>query len=64
MVIKQWSIKSDELQTKYQQQNRCLSQLLPENLGAGQSNIFRLDTDLDYIETFYTPARNLASYHP
>ncbi len=53
-----WRISSDELQCR--QQKDCLQQLLPENLGLGQSTIFQLDQDLSYIETRYTPAKDLA----
>jgi len=38
----------------------CLHQSLPENVGVGHSNIFQLDEDLNYIETAYTPSKDLA----
>ena len=44
----------------FQQQQNCLHQSLPENLGVGHSNIFQLDQDLSYIETRYTPSKDLA----
>jgi len=53
-----WRISSDELQCRQQQD--CLQQLLPEDLGLGQSTIFQLDQDLSYIQTCYTPAKDLA----
>ena len=53
-----WSISSDELQ--FHQQKNCLHQSLPEDLGMGRSAIFQLDQDLSYIETRYTPSKDLA----
>jgi AraC family transcriptional activator of pyochelin receptor len=58
-TMKRWRIKSEELPLHRQQQN-CLSQSLPEDLGKGQSDSFLLDQDLSYIETHYTPSKNLA----
>lgn len=55
---RRWSISSDELQIR--QQKDCLRQSLPKNLGMGQSAIFQLDQDLSYIETRYTPSKDLA----
>jgi AraC-like DNA-binding protein len=57
-TARRWSISSDELQ--FHQQQDCLHQSLPENLGVGYSNIFQLDQDLSYIETRYTPFKDLA----
>jgi len=57
-TTRRWSINSDELQL--QQKNDCLHQSLPENLGVGCSAIFQLDQDLSYIETRYTPSKDLA----
>ncbi|MFA6385993.1 MAG: AraC family transcriptional regulator [Candidatus Paceibacterota bacterium] len=60
ITARRWSISSDELQSQFQQQQNCLHQFLPENLGIGHSNIFQLDQDLSYIETRYTPSKDLA----
>jgi len=57
-IPKRWRIRKDDLQL-HQHQN-CLHQLLPEDLGEGYSNICRLDDDLTYIESEYTPSKNLA----
>lgn len=57
-TTRRWSISSDELQL--QQNNDCLHQSLPEHLGVGQSSIFQLDQDLSYIETSYTPSKDLS----
>jgi AraC family transcriptional activator of pyochelin receptor len=51
ITARRWSISSNELQSQFQQQQNCLHQFLPENLGVGHSNIFQLDQDLSYIET-------------
>jgi len=55
---KWWRIKKDDLQL--QQHQNCIHQSLPEDLGQGYSNICRLDNDLTYIESEYTPSKNLA----
>lgn len=57
-TARRWSIRSDELQLH--RQKDCLHQSLPENLGVGRSAIFQLDQDLSYIETRYTPSKDLA----
>ncbi len=57
-TARRWSISSDELQSH--QQKDCLHQSLPENLGVGHSANFQLDQDLSYIETRYTPTKDLA----
>jgi AraC family transcriptional activator of pyochelin receptor len=57
-TTKRWSISSDDLQLH--QQKDCLHQSLPEELGMGRSAIFQLDQDLSYIETRYTPSKDLA----
>lgn len=57
-TTKRWSISSDELQLRPQKD--CLHQSLPEELGIGRSAIFQLDQDLSYIETRYTPSKDLA----
>ena len=59
-TARRWRIKSDELQTQLQQQQNCLHQSLPADAGVGYSNIFQLDEDLSYVETFYTPSKDLA----
>lgn len=55
---KRWRISSDELQLH--RQKDCLHQSLPEDLGVGRSSIFQLDQDLSYIETRYTPSKDLS----
>lgn len=57
-TTRRWRISSDELQLHRQQD--CLHQSLPEELGLGNSAIFQLDQDLSYIETRYTPSKDLA----
>ncbi len=57
-TTRRWSISSDELQLH--QKNDCLQQSLPEDLGVGRSTIFQLDQDLSYIETRYTPSKDIA----
>jgi AraC-like DNA-binding protein len=59
-TAKRWRIRADDLPSLIQQQNNCLHQSLPEVAGVGHSNIFQLDEDLSYIETLYTPSRDLA----
>jgi len=55
---KRWRIKKDDMQ--FQQQQNCLQQSLPEDLGTGYSKICRLDDDISYIESEYTPSKHLA----
>jgi len=57
-TTRRWSISSDELQLH--RKNDCLHQSLPEDLGVGHSAIFQLDQGLSYIETRYTPSKELA----
>lgn len=55
-----WSIQNDELPMQFSAEDDCLRHRLPEPLGLGQSNIFKLDRDINYIETDYAPSRDLA----
>jgi len=57
-TARRWRISSDELQV--QRQEDCLHQSLPEGLGIGRSAIFQLDQGLSYIETRYTPTKDLS----
>ncbi len=58
-TARRWRIGSDELPMQFQQQQGCLHQSLPENFGRGHTNIFHLDQDLSYMETEYTPTKDL-----
>jgi len=60
ITARRWSIRADDLPSQFQQQKNCLLQSLPENLGVGHSNLFQLDEDLSYIETHYTPSKDVA----
>lgn len=53
-----WRIEANQLETHYYQNH--LHQPLTKDLGEGYSNICQLDDDLSYIETEYTPSKNLA----
>ena len=53
-------ISSNDLPTVFQPPQNCLQQSLPDELGADQSTVFQLDQDFSYIETRYTPSRDLA----
>lgn len=55
---KRWRISSDELQSH--QHKNCVDQCIPEELGVGRSTVFQLDQDLSYIETRFTPTKDLA----
>ena len=55
-----WSIRADDLPTQFQPQNNCLYQSLPENAGVGHSKTFHLDEGLNYIETLYTPSKDMS----
>ncbi|WP_347986606.1 AraC family transcriptional regulator [Methylomonas sp. AM2-LC] len=55
---KRWSIDSEDLH--FLPQTDCLHQSLPKELGNGRSAIFQLEDGLRYIETLYTPNRDLA----
>lgn len=54
------SINNEELLSRFVEEDNCQKQILPENLGIGHSNIFKLDDDLNYIETHFAPSQNLA----
>jgi len=60
MTKDSFSIDSCDLPTHNQQHQNCLHQFLPDKIGIGQSAIFQLDQDLSYIETCYTPSKDLA----
>ena len=62
ITAKRWSIRANELPSQFQQQTNCLHQSLPEEAGIGYSNIFQLDEDLSYIETLYTPSKDMAVF--
>ncbi len=60
MANDSFSIDSCDLLTHNLQHQNCLHQFLPDEVGVGQSAIFQLDQDLSYIETYYTPSKDLA----
>jgi len=60
IIANRWRIKADDLPSQFQQQKDCLHQSLPEYAGVGHSNSFQLDEGLSYIETLYSPSRDLA----
>lgn len=55
---RRWRISSDDLHLH--RQKDYLYQSLPESLGIGRSAILQLDQDLSYIDTRYTPSKDLA----
>lgn len=59
-IAKRWSIRADDLPSQLHRQKDCLHQSLPEEAGTGYSNLFQLDKGLSYIETFYTPSKDMA----
>ena len=60
IIANRWSIRADDLPSQFQQHKNCLHQSLPEVAGVGHSNSFQLDEGLSYIETLYTPSKDLA----
>lgn len=54
------NIGNHELLSQFLPEDNCQLQRLPETLGPGHSNIFKLDSNLNYIETHYTPSQDLA----
>jgi len=58
-TAKRWRIRADDLPSLVHQEKNCLHQSLPEEAGTGYSNVFQLDNELSYIETLYTPSRDL-----
>lgn len=54
-----WRIKTDDLTSHFNAQENFIHQPLPDDAGIGYSNIFNFDEDLSYIETSYTPSKNL-----
>lgn len=55
-----WRINADELLSQSLPADDGQHHRLPEKLGLGHSNIFRLEGDLSYIETQYSPCNDLA----
>lgn len=60
MTTTRWCVKNDDLPLHFQVKDQCLQQSLPDELGQGCSEIFKLDADLSYIKTDYTPNKDLA----
>lgn len=58
-TARRWCISNDELPVQFRQQD-CQRQSLPEGLGGGYTDMFQLDHDLSYMETNYTPTKDLA----
>lgn len=54
-----WRVKNDDLPSHFQAQEQRLHQALPKELGEGYSDVLLLDADLNYIETHYTPSKDL-----
>lgn len=54
------SINNEELLSQLDAEERCHRQWLPDELGVGRSNIFKLENELNYIETHYAPCKDLA----
>ena len=57
--LSKWQINSDELVWQAMPEQQSQLQTLPEGVGDCHSRFFTLDTGLNYIETHYTPNRNL-----
>lgn len=57
--LSNWQINSDELVWQAMPEQQSQLQTLPDNVGDCHSRLFTLDTGLNYIETHYTPNRNL-----
>ncbi|WP_031434084.1 helix-turn-helix domain-containing protein [Methylomarinum vadi] len=55
-----FTIASDDLPIRYLSDQGCWQQSLPLEIGRGQSKIYRLDEEMAYIETDYSPVKNLA----
>lgn len=59
-ISTRFRVKNVDLPAQFDAQQHCLRQSLPDELGAGHSAIFQLDTDLSYIETHYAPTQDLS----
>ncbi len=55
-----WRINNEDLLSQFLPVDDGLHHRLPEKLGLGHSNIFRLEDDLNYIETQYSPCQDVA----
>jgi len=55
-----YQINHSELQILHQVNTNCIKQLLPESLGGGYSSSFQLDDGLTYIDSLYTPNKDLS----
>lgn len=54
------SIRNDDPALQLVAHDDCLRQHLPETLGRGYSNLFKLDPELHCIETHYAPRQDLS----
>jgi AraC family transcriptional activator of pyochelin receptor len=54
------SIRNEELATEFLAGEQCLQQSLPDKLGTGYSKAYQLEQDFSYIETRYTPRKDVA----
>lgn len=57
-----WRITPDDAQWQAAPEHNALIQALPDELGVCRSKMFKLDADLNYIETRYNPNRHLAMF--
>jgi len=55
-----YQISQSELHTYHQADTNCVQQFLPEALGGGYSSSFQLDDGLTYIDSLYTPNKDLS----
>lgn len=53
-----WSVSTNDL--PMQKKHDYMQQVLPDDLGVGYSNFFQLDQGLNYIETRYSPCKDLS----
>lgn len=55
-----WRINNDELPWQFLPEDNCRVQTLPDSVGHCRSRVFKIDADLSFIETHFSPNRNLA----
>lgn len=59
MTHARFSMDSGDLASQFAPDQNCLYQSLPDEMGVGYSAMFRLAHDLSYIDTRYTPSKDL-----
>lgn len=54
-----WSIENTDIRACFNKADHFTYQMLPDEMGKGYTKIYKIDEDLDYLETQYTPSKDI-----